>query len=147
MSEHKDDDLGLPPADDASAETLVIGGETIEVLPMRTAQIFQVLAKGKPVWTALRAQPVLQEGQAQEDRWLDLVVEHGPVIGSLCALAVRKPQAWIDELLPHEFLQLLFTVIRVNRDFFTREIQQRPALMQVLASLPVVEAGSTRLNS
>jgi hypothetical protein len=95
---------------------VVIRGETLALSPLKVGQL--------PAF--LRAiSPAIQSLTGDAIDWLALFGAHGEDLLSAIAIAVGKPQAWVDDLAADEALVLAAKVIEVNADFFTRTVLPR----------------------
>jgi len=95
---------------------VLIGEETISVLPLKVGQM--------PAF--LRAiTPVMRYLDAAEIDWLQLFGERGDDLLNAVAIAVNRPRAWVEDLAADEAIILAAKVIEVNADFFTRVVAPR----------------------
>jgi hypothetical protein len=117
----------LPPV----PATIVIGGETLDLTPIRLGEL--------PAF-ARAVQPVANHLSASPD-WLALVSEHGEAVIDAVAIAVRRPREWVAGLDLDEAVQLASAVFEVNADFFMRRLA--PAIAQATAKLDVITHSPT----
>jgi hypothetical protein len=127
---------------------LQIGGETLDIKPLKVGQL--------PAF--LRAiTPVMQHLSAPEIDWLSVFGERGDDLLCSIGIAVNKPRQWIDELGADEAMLLAAKVIEVNADFFTRTVAPKLeglfvqskgiAALTKAASIPTPTTGSAPCNS
>jgi hypothetical protein len=92
---------------------LHIGGETLDIKPLKVGQL--------PAF--LRAiTPVMQHLSSPNIDWLAVFGQRGDDLLCSIGIAVNKPRQWIDELGADEAMLLAAKVIEVNADFFTRTV-------------------------
>lgn len=108
-------------------QRLTIGGEPVDVSPLKIGEIPRV-AK------ALRGAAIpLNEGDV--DLLAVLAGDSADAVLDAVAIAVRKPRAWLDALPADAALNLAFTVMEVNADFFAARV------------LPALTAGMERTTA
>lgn len=94
---------------------LTLAGEQIEMTPLRIGQIPAFARALQPLRTSL------PDTHSDIDIAL-LMIDNGEALLAAAAIAVARPRAWIDSLLPDEFIALAEQIIVVNSDFFTRRV-------------------------
>jgi hypothetical protein len=98
----------LPPV----ASTIVIGGETIDLTPIRVGEIPAFARAVQPVAGFLLASP----------DWVALISEHGDAVIDAVAIAIRRPREWVAGLEIDDAVHLASAVFEVNADFFIRRL-------------------------
>ena len=109
----------LPPV----PTTVEIGGERLDITPLKVGEI--------PLF-ARAVQPVAENLSASPD-WLALLAWQGEAIIDALSIAARRPRDWVANLDPDEAVRLAEAVFEVNADFFIRRLR------------PVVTAASARI--
>lgn len=91
---------------------LDVGGESLEITPIRVGEVPALIKAVRPFAGQLSAEP----------DWLVLLAEHGESL--LCALAVaaRRERAWVERLSLDDAVRLAAALFEVNADFFVRRI-------------------------
>lgn len=115
-----DDFDALPPV----PVMLDIGGDTLELTPIRVGEVPALIQAVRPFVGQLSATP----------DWLALLAEHGEDLLRAIAIASRRPTEWVAALAMDDAVRLATAVFEVNADFF----------MQRLA--PVVHQAAVRVN-
>ena len=92
--------------------TLVIGGERLELTPLKVGDV--------PVF-ARAVQPVAASLSASPD-WLALLAEHGEAVIDAVAIASRRPPEWVTNLALDDAVRLAEAVFEVNADFFIQRV-------------------------
>lgn len=106
-------DLGNPLAALPPVPTTIdIGGERIELTPIKVGEV--------PAF-ARAVQPVASSLSVSTD-WLALLAEHGEAVIEAVAIASRKPPDWVKNLALDEAVRLAEAVFEVNADFFIRRV-------------------------
>jgi len=95
---------------------LTLNGETISISPLRVGQM--------PAFLRVLA-PVMKQITDEGVDWLSLFGERGEDLLRAVAIAINKPQKWVDDLAADEAILLAAKVIEVNADFFTRTVLPR----------------------
>lgn len=126
-------------------ETVTVGGETIVVRPYSWADTL-LLAKPLSVVLGsigkhLAAFRQITDGEGDPYAMiqralvsLDDMEEVVPAVFKLLMAATKKPQPFVESLMPDEVVSLILAVVRLNRDFFARKL--RPLLPTAPASAP-----------
>ncbi len=98
-------------------------GERLEIKPLTIGQLPKLVRLARPLIDALMDSDIdkLTDG-AEIGPLLDLLDEHSERVFDAAAMITRRDRAWLEEGDPAEFVQLVKTVIEVNRDFFTRKL-------------------------
>ena len=104
--------------------TLVIGGEPLELTPIRVGELPAFARAVQPVAVSLSASP----------DWLALMAEHGEAVIEAVAIATRRPVDWVAGLGLDEAVRLTEAVFEVNADFFIQRV------------LPSLTEAATRIN-
>ena len=92
--------------------TLVVGGERLELTPLKVGDV--------PVF-ARAVQPVAASLSASPD-WLALLAEHGEAVIDAVAIASRRPPEWVTNLALDDAVRLAEAVFEVNADFFIQRV-------------------------
>ena len=103
--------------------TLVIGGEPLELTPIRVGELPAFARAVQPVAVSLSASP----------DWLALMAEHGEAVIEAVAIATRRPVDWVAGLELDEAVHLAEAVFGVNADFFIRRLL--PSVTQAAARI------------
>lgn len=98
----------LPPV----PTSIVIGGESLELTPLKVGEV--------PAF-ARAVQPVAASLSASND-WLALLAEHGEAVIEAVAIASRRPNEWVTGLELDDAVRLSEAVFEVNADFFIRRV-------------------------
>lgn len=98
----------LPPV----PTSIVIGGETLDITPIKVGEL--------PVF-ARAVQPVAVHLSASPD-WLAIIASHGEALIDAMSIAIRRPREWVAGLDLDEALRLAHAVFEVNADFFLRRL-------------------------
>lgn len=101
-------------------QEVAAGGETIAVSPFKLGQLPKVATAFAKIREVIGSGNMVEIASAGGDDLLDL----------LC-LAVGRKREWVDSLESDEGLDLMATVIAVNRDFF---VQRMAPILQKLTS-------------
>jgi hypothetical protein len=104
--------------------TLVIGGERLELTPLRVGDVPAFARAVQPVAASLSASP----------DWLALLAEHGEAVIDAVAIASRRPSEWVTNLALDEAVRLTEAVFEVNADFFIQRV------------LPTLTEAATRVS-
>ena len=104
--------------------SLVIGGECLELTPIRVGELPAFAKAVQPAAVGLSASP----------DWLALMAEHGEAVIEAVAIASRRPVDWVAGLGLDEAVRLAETVFEVNADFFIQHV------------LPSLTEAATRIN-
>ena len=119
----------LPPV----ADTLVIGGETLDLTPIRVGEIPAFSCAIRPVVSGL--------SDLRPD-WVALISEHGDAVIDAVAIATRRPRDWVAGLELDDAVRLACAVFEVNADFFTRQVIPKLDVLFATTKLPLAAAGS-----
>lgn len=112
----------LPPVPTA----FVIGGETLDLAPIRLGELPAFARAVQPAAAFLSASP----------DWLALISTHGEAVIEAVAIACRRPREWVAALPLDEAVRLAGAVFEVNADFFMRRLA--PAIGQATAKLGAI---------
>lgn len=117
--------------------TIEVGGRTVHVRPIKVRQL-PAVARG--------LDPLIKSGigvlSDDPSEWLALATQGEHLIEAVAA-ATDQPVEWVGELEPAQFADLLFTVLEVNKDFFSRQIN--PAIERLIRTMEAI--GSTGQQS
>ena len=94
------------------AVTLVIGGERLELTPLKVGDVPAFARAVQPVAASLSASP----------DWLALLAEHGEAVIDAVAIASRRPPEWVTNLALDDAVRLAEAVFEVNADFFIQRV-------------------------
>ncbi len=116
----------LPPV----PETLVIGGETLDITPLKVGEL--------PIFA--RAILPLAGKLGPDPDWLRLLSEDGEAVIQALAIACRRPAEWVADLALDDAIRLAEAVFGANADFFIRRVvpeitQMSTRLSQTLGTL------------
>ena len=92
--------------------SLVIGGECLELTPIRVGELPAFAKAVQPAAVGLSASP----------DWLALMAEHGEAVIEAVAIASRRPKEWVAGLGLDEAVRLAEAVFEVNADFFIQRV-------------------------
>jgi hypothetical protein len=92
--------------------TLVIGGERLDLTPLKVGDVPAFARAVQPVAASLSASP----------DWLALLAEHGEAVIDAVAIASRRPPEWVTNLALDEAVRLTEAVFEVNADFFIQRV-------------------------
>ena len=92
--------------------TLVIGGERLELTPLKVGDVPAFARAVQPVAASLSASP----------DWLALLAEHGEAVIDAVAIASRRPPEWVTNLALDDAVRLAEAVFEVNADFFIQRV-------------------------
>ena len=92
--------------------TLVIGGERLELTPLKVGDVPAFARAVQPVAASLSASP----------DWLALLAEHGEAVIDAVAIASRRPPEWVTNLALDDAVHLAEAVFEVNADFFIHRV-------------------------
>ncbi len=99
--------------------TLVIGGERLDLTPLKVGDVPAFARAVQPVAASLSASP----------DWLALLAEHGEAVIDAVAIASRRPPEWVTNLALDDAVRLAEAVFEVNADFFIQRVL--PSLTEV----------------
>ena len=105
--------------------TLVIGGERLELTPLKVGDVPAFARAVQPVAASLSASP----------DWLALLAEHGEAVIDAVAIASRRPPEWVTNLALDDAVRLAEAVFEVNADFFIQRV------------LPSLTEAATRIST
>ena len=94
------------------AVTLVIGGERLDLTPLKVGDVPAFARAVQPVAASLSASP----------DWLALLAEHGEAVIDAVAIASRRPPEWVTNLALDDAVRLAEAVFEVNADFFIQRV-------------------------
>ena len=92
--------------------TLVIGGERLDLTPLKVGDVPAFARALQPVVASLSASP----------DWLALLAEHGEAVIDAVAIASRRPPEWVTNLALDDAVRLAEAVFEVNADFFIQRV-------------------------
>ena len=92
--------------------TLVIGGERLELTPLKVGDVPAFARAVQPVAASLSASP----------DWLALLALHGEAVIDAVAIASRRPPEWVSGLALDDAVRLAEAVFEVNADFFIQRV-------------------------
>ena len=92
--------------------TLVIGGERLELTPLKVGDVPAFARAVQPVAASLSVSP----------DWLALLAEHGEAVIDAVAIASRRPPEWVTNLALDDAVHLAEAVFEVNADFFIQRV-------------------------
>ena len=92
--------------------TLVIGGERLDLTPLKVGDVPAFARAVQPVAASLSASP----------DWLALLAEHGEAVIDAVAIASRRPSEWVTKLALDDAVRLAEAVFEVNADFFIQRV-------------------------
>ena len=109
----------LPPVADA----VIIGGESLEITPLRIGELPAFARAVRPLAAKLTPDP----------DWLRLLSEDGESVILALAIACRRPPDWVAALALDEAIRLAEAVFQANADFFIRRVV--PEITQLSARI------------
>ncbi len=116
---------------------LKIGGENLDITPLRIGELPAFARAVKPIAAHLTLKP----------DWMLILGEDGEALILALALACRRPPEWLAGLSLDEAIQVAEVVFEVNADFFIRRVvPQLQRVSQRLGSLklgPIVSNDSS----
>lgn len=98
----------LPPV----PETVIIGGETLDITPLKVGELPAFARAVRPIAARLSASP----------DWLALLADDGEAVIAAVATAARRPVDWVAGLDLDEAVRLAEAVFGANADFFIRRV-------------------------
>lgn len=123
----------LPPV----PETVIVGGETIEITPLRVGELPAFARAVRPIIAKLSPDP----------DWLRLLSEDGESVILALAIACRRTPEWVAALALDDAVRLAEAVFVANADFFIRrlvpEITRVSQQIGALIPGPVSSTGSS----
>ena len=117
----------LPPV----PESLVIGGETLDITPLKVGEL--------PVFA--RAVRPLAGRLGPDPDWLRLLSDDGESAILALAIACRRPPEWVAGLALDDAIRLAEAVFGANADFFIRRVL--PAITQLSTRIGLTTPGVT----
>lgn len=107
---------------------LSLGGETLEVTPLRIGELPGFARAVKPIAAHLSTQP----------DWMLILAEDGEALIQALAIACRRSPEWLAALSLDEAIQVAEAVFEVNADFFIqRVVPQLQRVSQRLGNLKI----------
>ncbi len=91
---------------------VTVGGEKIEVTPLKMKQIIEMRRISDELFTAITSGEDL----------LRTFVKHSDEISELISIVISKPVEWLNELTIDEVVHLLAMIVYVNADLFKKKI-------------------------
>lgn len=98
----------LPPV----PTSLVVGGESLEITPLKVGELPAFARAVRPLAAQLTADP----------DWLRLLSEDGEALLLALAIACRRPPDWVAALGVDEAIRLAEAVFAANTDFFIQRV-------------------------
>ena len=95
---------------------LVIGGETLEITPLKVGELPAFARAVRPI-----ADKLANQLTAEPD-WLRLLSEDGESLLLALAIACRRPPDWVAALGVDEAIRLAEAVFAANTDFFIQRV-------------------------
>ena len=92
--------------------TLVIGGERLELTPLKVGDVPAFARAIQLAAASLSASP----------DWLELMALHGEAVVEAVAIASRRPPEWVRDLELDDAVRLAEAVFEVNADFFIQRV-------------------------
>lgn len=122
----------LPPV----PTSVVVGGERIDLTPLKVGEVPAFARAVQPVASHLSASP----------DWLALLAEHGEALIDAVAIASRRPKEWVTALDLDDAVRLVEAVFEVNADFFIQRVLPRltEAAARVAQTASAQTPGPTR---
>lgn len=117
----------LPPV----PESLVIGGETLDITPLKVGELPIFARTVRPIAGKLGPDP----------DWLRLLSEDGESVILALAIACRRPPEWVSGLSLDDAIRLAEAVFGANADFFIRRVV--PEITRVSQRIGTVIPGAT----
>ena len=96
--------------------SLVIGGERLELTPLKVGEIPAFARAVQPAVATLSA------SLSASPDWLALLAEHGEAVIDAVAIASRRPPEWVTNLALDDAVRLAEAVFEVNADFFIQRV-------------------------
>lgn len=121
----------LPPI----PESVVVGGETIDVSPLKVGELPAFARAVRPVAAKLSPDP----------DWLRLLSEDGESVILALAIACRRPPEWVSSLALDDAILLAEAVFGANADFFIRRVV--PEVTRVSNRIGTLISGATPSNT
>ena len=109
---------------------LFVGGERLELTPLRLGEIPGFARAIRPLASSLSVSP----------DWLALLDEHGEAVIEAVAIASRRPKDWLAGLELDDAVRLIEAVFEVNADFFIQRVW--PSLCEAAAQIGTRMAGA-----
>lgn len=110
---------------------LEVGGESLEITPIRVGEVPALIKAVRPFAGQLSADP----------DWLALLAEHGESLLGALALAARRERAWVERLSLDDAVRLAAALFEVNADFFVQRLA--PAVQHAAARVNGRLSGAT----
>ena len=123
-----DDFAALPPV----PTSIEIGGEPIEILPLRIGEL--------PAF-ARTIRPFAEQLTGELD-WDTIIADHGEAVLQALAVATRRPCSWVEGLAIDDAIRLADALLEANADFFVRAVT--PACTRMAEHLASRMAGLGR---
>jgi hypothetical protein len=117
----------LPPV----PETVIVGGETLDITPLRVGELPIFARTVRPFAGKLGPDP----------DWLRLLSEDGESVILALAIACRRPPEWVSNLALDDAIRLAEAVFGANVDFFIRRVV--PEITRVSQRIGTVIPGAT----
>lgn len=125
---NRDTFAALPPV----ATFVLVGGERIELTPIKVGEVPAFARAVRPVAACLAVSP----------DWLALLAEHGEAVIEAITIASRRPAEWVTGLDLDEAVRLAEAVFEVNADFFIRRLL--PSLTETATRIGTRMPGAMR---
>lgn len=115
----------------AVPETVLIGGETLDITPLKVGELPIFARTVRPIAGKLGPDP----------DWLRLLSEDGESVILALAIACRRPPEWVSGLSLDDAIRLAEAVFGANADFFIRRVV--PEITRVSQRIGTVIPGAT----
>ena len=123
----------LPPV----PESLVIGGETLDITPLKVGELPIFARTVRPLAGKLGPDP----------DWMRLLSEDGESVILALAIACRRPPEWVSGLTLDDAIRLAEAVFGANADFFIRRVVPEITQMSTRVSLRIGTASTGQMPS
>ncbi len=107
--------------------SLLIGGETLEIVPLKVGELPAFARAVRPIAAKLGPDP----------DWLQLLSEDGEAVILAVAIACRRAPDWVAGLAVDEAVCLGEALFQVNADFFIRRVVPQITQMSSSIKMPV----------
>ena len=109
---------------DASVTKVNVGGQVIELRPLKVGAVPKILRLARPVIDAVLDLDSLpdEDTDAMVDLAMNMVDQHGDALFEAVGVAIGKEKAWVEDADIGDFIELCIKLVKVNQDFFTRRL-------------------------